>query len=705
MVTLVAGILLLAMGTNAYLHYREEVRIVEEIMRVRAQSLSEMLADVSVDPLLVYDMVSLNNYVAHATHQPQVVFVTFLDPENKAMTHYINASNDYIRDVTARLQSKDPYDIATALSKNDALLLHKVDVVFNNNVLARVVVVLDRSKYVNESLSKLGYKTLSTLFIGLMVGLGIFLVFRKKILHPINQLINGVNRIARSEFSYKLDVSGDNELSQLSDAFNQMSAHLKQSIEERDRALAKMEEMNTSLEERVHERTLELQALNAEIAHQAMHDPLTTLPNRTLLVERLQQSIRYAKRNNNRLAFLMIDLNNFKEVNDTLGHPEGDRLLIEVGRRLPEALRETDTVGRLGGDEFGILLPDTNADQAEGVAYRILATLAPSFQLDEQTITVGASIGIAMYPDHGEDHTALIRHADVAMYEAKRKDNKPRFYDPATDQYTTQRLALMADLHQAIENDHLELHYQPQINLKLRKVVAVEALLRWRHPVHGQVPPEQFITLAENSGLIELVSSWVIRAAIKQLTEWQAQGLDLELSLNLSARDLLNPDLPKYIEQLGHEYQVNLHKLAVEITESAIMSNPEKALEVISHPPLNALRFAIDDFGTGYSSLSYLKKLPVHEVKIDKSFVLDMASDEEDASIVRSVIDLTHNLGYSVVAEGVENAQTLAMLTKMGCDIAQGFYFSRAVPKEKLPEVIRAIELDLQGVATNLLRK
>jgi diguanylate cyclase (GGDEF)-like protein len=423
-----------------------------------------------------------------------------------------------------------------------------------------------------------------------------------------------------------------------------------------------------------------------------MHDPLTDLPNRILVIERLKQAIEMAQRNNKRLAVFIIDLNNFKEINDTLGHPEGDIILQQVAQRLPQGLRGSDTIGRLGGDEFAVVLPDIDQAEACHVAQKLHASFNPSFLLHNQPIAIGASIGIAMYPDHGEEQAVLIRRADVAMYEAKKNDEGVMVYDHQFDQYTPKRLALMADLREAIDNNELELYYQPQIKASTGKVSCVEALLRWQHPEHGMIPPEQFIYMAENSGLINTLFDWVLNQALSDWKQWDDAGVKIEVSVNLSVRNLLDPNLAKRISEIQSRHQVPNYCLKLEITESAIMSNPEKVLQMMADPALCNLRYAIDDFGTGYSSLSYLKRLTVHEVKIDKSFVIDMHTNEEDASIVHSVIDLAHNLGHSVVAEGVESPDALDLLKILGCDYLQGFLFARPVPNSEILQVIKHID-------------
>jgi diguanylate cyclase (GGDEF)-like protein len=692
MVLLMSGILLVAMISNAYMQFRDEVYTMEQVLKVRAQSLGQMLSSVSIDALIEYDVSKLNKYIQDVTSQAQVVHAVLVDTQNNSLTTYLDLDDIYIQNTLHTLNDVDSALIVGQLEKIPELVSFKVPVMFDDVMLAQAVVVLDNSEYVAVSASKFEEKVFSTLLIGLFVGMGIFFVFSRYILRPVMSLSAGANRIANSQFGDQIKVQGDTELTDLAANFNQMSENIELLIADRDSALEDLGELNIELEKRVQKRTVELQALNVEIARQAMHDPLTELPNRTLLVERLKQNIYLAKRKEKHVAFLMLDLNNFKVVNDTLGHPQGDRLLLDVASRLPTALRQSDTVGRLGGDEFGIVLPETDAEQAIEVAKKILDSLQPSFELDGQVLSIGASIGIALFPEHGDDEASLIRYADIAMYEAKSSKGDPCLYDPDADHYTTARLALMNDLREAVENDELQLYFQPMVELSTRKVYAVEALSRWEHPEHGNILPEDFIPLAETSNLIGLISFWALEKSVSQIASWKQQGADIVVSINLSARDLLNSQLADHISGLCSKYDVDPSLLRIELSESVIMSNPEQVIEVINNPVLKQLNYAIDDFGTGYSSLSYLKKLPINEVKIDKSFVLDMMQNAEDTSIVRSVIELAHNLGHKVVAEGVETEATLTQLELLGCNAVQGFYFSAAVKADVLLDVIAEIE-------------
>lgn len=687
-----ALIIIASMSANAFIQYANESRIIKKSLHARAQSVGDLLASVSVEALLTFDDVTLNGYAEFVSKQKDIVFAAVVNKENIPLTHYLNHENSYVKPLVKEKNNVSIKPILEVLRLDSDILFYKAPVIFENKLLAYAWVGLDRLPYKKESNETLFKIILVTLSVGLFVGGAIYFLFKLKIFKPIAVLTEGTKNITNFEFEEKISIKGKGEFVQLANAFDKMRIQLKDSLESRDLVMNELSELNDSLEERVHERTQELQTLNTKIAHEMMHDPLTGLPNRILVTERIEHSIASAKRKNTSIAVMMIDLNNFKEVNDTLGHPEGDRLLIDVAQRLTEAMRESDTVGRLGGDEFAVVLPNINEEDAIIVANKILKYLVPSFSLDDHTLKVGASIGIAMYPEHGDDHTSLIRIADVAMYESKSNKSGVCVYHPELDKYSPLRLSLMDYLQTAIKEDQLQLHYQPKISLVENKVVSVEALIRWYHPELGWIFPEQFIPIAENSGLINEVTNWVIEKAFKQWREWQDAGLNIQIAINLSARDLINSDLPKYIAELSDKYEMFGDGIKAEITESALMYNPDLVTEIMSDPDMQRLKFSIDDFGTGYSSLSYLKQLPVSEVKIDRSFVSDMVTDDNDANIVKAVIDLVHNLGYTVVAEGVENIETLKQLRLLGCDEAQGYLFSKAIPAEELMEKLKEIE-------------
>jgi diguanylate cyclase (GGDEF)-like protein/PAS domain S-box-containing protein len=427
------------------------------------------------------------------------------------------------------------------------------------------------------------------------------------------------------------------------------------------------------------------------LAHQALHDALTGLPNRTLLHDRLRQATLAATREAQPFALLLLDLDRFKEVNDSLGHHAGDTLLKQVANRLRQALRPADTVARLGGDEFAILLPRMDVVSASLAAARIIEALEAPVSLDEHDVVIGASIGIALHPEHGEDADMLLRRADMAMYRAKQNRGGYAVYAPEQEQFGAgNRLALSAALRRAIADDQLSLHYQPKVDCVSGALAGVEALVRWEHPELGTLAPDQFIPLAERTGLIKPLSRWVLDRALRQCSEWQQQGLRVPIAVNLSAHDVQDAELPAMVAELLARWSVPSTWLKLEITESALVGDPWQALQILTELCASGVRIAIDDFGTGYSSLAYLKQLPIHEIKIDQSFVSDMISDRKDLAIVRSTIELGHNLGLETVAEGVEDQGTLELLGSLGCDVAQGFHVSRPLLPADLADWCRA---------------
>lgn len=424
--------------------------------------------------------------------------------------------------------------------------------------------------------------------------------------------------------------------------------------------------------------------------HQATHDALTDLPNRFLLKARAEEILRRARDFGEPVAILILDLDRFKEVNDTLGHQVGDHLLRRIGGRLKGPLRPEDLIARLGGDEFAILLPGADRERARVSSEQLIESLRQPFAVQSLSLQVDTSIGVAMFPEHGTDVNVLIQRADVAMYAAKKVRNAVSFYNPEKDFNSLRHLTLKGDLREAAEKDRFEVWFQPKVSGRDGKVAGVEALIRWPHPEHGLLAPGEFIPLAEHTGLIKPITLWVMEAALKRVSSWRRQGMDLSISVNCSARNLLDEDLPASVAALLQRYDVDPRKLVLEITETVIIEDPHRALEIVTLLSDLGVRISIDDFGTGYSSLEYLKRLPASELKIDRSFVMSMVADEGDAVIVRSTIDLAHNLNLKAVAEGVDSSEVWRRLRALGCDLGQGYYFARPLPEEKLMQWMRS---------------
>lgn len=427
-----------------------------------------------------------------------------------------------------------------------------------------------------------------------------------------------------------------------------------------------------------------LEEQNEMLEHQALHDSLTGLPNRLLLHDRINQVLLQSERQQKFFALFLMDLNHFKEVNDTLGHQYGDELLKMVSQRLQFAIREQDTIARLGGDEFAVLMPDTDLPGAELCARRMMKAMEAPFNINDVATESKASIGISLYPDHGAAAETLMQYADVAMYQAKRSHSGYAIYNPSQNRHTVRRLKLMNDIRDAIENNVITAFYQPLVNYDKHKVEGVEVLSRWHHPELGHIYPDEFIPLVEQVGLIRTLSMQILRQALKDCQLWSDRGMHLKISVNMSAQCLQDLRLPEEINSILQMYDTKPDVIQFEITESALMHDLSRARKILD--VLNEMGFglAIDDFGTGFSSMAYLKNLPVDTLKIDKSFIDDLIESQSDRAIVKSVIELGHNLRCQVVAEGVETQQVLELLDDMGVDLIQGYVFSPALSADKL---------------------
>nr|WP_315485329.1 EAL domain-containing protein [uncultured Undibacterium sp.] len=459
--------------------------------------------------------------------------------------------------------------------------------------------------------------------------------------------------IEAGHYSQAMVVARDDEVGQLATAFQNMS-----------KGIASREE---------------------KISELAYRDRLTGLANRTSFNITVNDAISHPSGEATTFSILLIDIDRFKDVNDILGHHIGDLLLQEISNRLQATLDQNSTlIARLGGDEFGIFVPTIDQDETIKLSQLILAALDQAISLEGHQLIASGSIGVVQFPTDGTDFNALLRHAELAMYTAKRSNSGFALYDPSLESKTQQNLSLMAELKHAIEHHELQLYYQPKVDLRSNTISEVEALIRWIHPKRGVIPPDHFIPFAESTGFIATITEWVIERALEQRAAWQTMGFPLAISVNISARDLLNAKLPAKFAQFMQAHNASSDWLTLEITESAIMTDPEGAMNVLNQLHQSGLHMSIDDFGTGYSSLAYLKKLPVNELKIDKSFITDMENNHDDATIVRSTIDLGHNMGLRVIAEGVENQATWDALMAMGCDSIQGYFVSRPLAPEKL---------------------
>ena len=425
-----------------------------------------------------------------------------------------------------------------------------------------------------------------------------------------------------------------------------------------------------------------------ELEFHALHDSLTGLANRSLLKQRLEQSIHNSQQERNSFSVLIMDLDRFKEVNDTLGHAVGDKLLQKVAKRLIELLREIDVVVRLGGDEFSILLPSAQETQSINVAKKVLKGFEEVFIIDDVPLYIGISIGISVYPQHGVTAQILQQRADVAMYVAKRNKTGYEIYNSKCDEYSIGKLALISELRNAIIQNELFMQYQPVIDIDSKEVISAEALLRWEHPKRGTVYPDEIIPIAEQTGLINPITYWIVDTTAKYNKKLQAMGINIKIAINLSVYNLQDHKFVEKIIDIFDKNKISASNFIMEVTESVMMTNPQQSIEVLNRLDKLGIEIAVDDFGTGYSSLAYLKLLPISKLKIDKSFIIDMLKDDSDAMIVRSTIDLAHNLGMQVIAEGIEEKEILELLSILGCNLGQGYFISKPISKDDFKQWI-----------------
>lgn len=426
-----------------------------------------------------------------------------------------------------------------------------------------------------------------------------------------------------------------------------------------------------------------------ELEYLSLYDSITALPNRTLFYDRFSRDISAAEGKNSVVGILLIDIDSFKDVNDTLGHDHGDDLLNKIARRFEEQTRNNETLARLGGDEFIIVLPDHNQAQVIKRAGQFVNSLKNTFNIKQNNITVNACIGVAVYPEHGKTISNLLSHADFAMHEAKNNNFNVCVYDPDNDHLAQRHLALIADAREALDKKQFELHYQPIISTETGRVIAAEALGRWNSDKHGNVSPNIFIRVLEQNGMIAEYTYWAIETALAQAKEWQSSFSAMRVAVNLSPHIIMLPDFRNNIDKIIKNKKDG-ELLTFEITENLFLSEFERLAKVLEYVCLLGVELSIDDYGTGYSSLSRLRKLPVSELKIDQSFIKDMVNNKDDEVVVRSTIELAHNLGLSVVAEGVENQSALDLLTQLGCDTIQGYLISKPLPGNQFNAFVKA---------------
>ncbi len=515
-----------------------------------------------------------------------------------------------------------------------------------------IYAVLQKSSDHGTAISSLRTNLTLLAAFSLLLSLGGGFFIAKTVSHPLKMLAEFAKEIQLGNYAKTVEITRKDEIGELAYTLNVMN-----------QAIALREE---------------------EMMHMAYSDTLTNLPNRAMFNERLARAVSTTDRTPTPFTIMMIDLDRFKFINDVLGHESGDFALRVVAKRLLAVLRKSDTVARLGGDEFGIILPTADRRRVVDIARKVLRALEQPVAMKSQHVDLGGSIGIASFPTHGTEASALLRFADVAMYEAKRSGSGFAFFDQDSDAYKQTHLSLLGDIRKAVANNEFELYFQPKVALRQADTPNMEVLIRWNHPSRGFIPPDEFIPFAEHTGAVRLITHWVIDNAIAQAGRWHEQGTEVKISLNVSSRDLLNPNLSTIVQNALSKSKLPIDHLCLEITESALMDDPDKARDMVQSLHDMGIRLSIDDYGTGYSSLAYVANLPVNELKIDKVFVNNMLDSAEDSAIVRSTIELGHYLKMTVVAEGIEERAELARLREFGCDYVQGYLVCKPMQEAEM---------------------
>ncbi len=595
----------------------------------------------------------INNSLANTLHKLSNLEVTFISqsgasPWRSTAGTMSMSSSDQIVKYTS---------IQPALSTNRNLELTIGDVAFGTryvtifkNINDSLYVVLQRS--IDEATAPFKVLLLNLLILSI-VGMLIFIVsilyVSRIVAQPIVELADTAKKLEEGDYTFKVDTSRKDELGKLSSAFSSM----RTAIADREKSILKL----------------------------AYLDEMTGLPNRASFMKELNSAIYQSETNREPLSVLVMNLDRFKQINNVLGHDFGNELLHAVSIRISQVFRkDNDVVARISGDEFAVLLPATNADVAMNIAQKLLQAFEKPIQLDDNFVDITAGIGIANYPAHSNQIEQLLSFAEIAMQVSKAKKCGPVVFDPSFDAGSNVNLTLASELKNSIQNNELMLFVQPKIDLKSRVVTSVEALIRWKHPTRGMVFPDQFIPFAEQTGLIRDITLWMIAEASKVSAQWLEKGISIPIAVNISARDLIDSDFPNKVSEILRSKGSNTSLISLEVTESSIMDDPHRAKQTLLHLSEMGIKLAIDDFGTGYSSLSYLKELPVSELKIDKSFVMHIEDNLNDRIIVSSTIELAHNMGLHVVAEGIENIKVWKFLQEMNCDYGQGYYMSRPIP-------------------------
>jgi diguanylate cyclase (GGDEF)-like protein len=662
--TILAG----TMAANTFYFLETSSRIHEEQLIERGRALGRLVSLVSPDAILGFDFLLLNDYTREVSTQRDVVYSVIVNPQGAPMSSYIDHSDPLIKQRVGAAKSSDILKLLQELDGEAGLIRLEFPITHNNVVLGRFLLGLSRQSLQREFRGQMIMQVLVWTAIVLFLSAAIYAVFRFNVLFPIRKLIAASEKVGRGQYTL-VEVKSSDELGLLAQAFNAMTEEVKEE--------------------------------QAKLHRQANFDVLTGLPNRMMALDRISMEISRAKRSGERFAMLFIDLDNFKSVNDSLGHAVGDELLIATGARVQAILRDADTVARLSGDEFLVLAPAIADEvQVEEIAERLIGVISEPHDLSGRRVVARCSIGIALFPDNGENAEQLMANADNAMYQAKAAGRGAAiFFTEEMNIRLRERMQMEQDLNQALELGQLALHFQPIFDTASRLHRGAEVLLRWHHPEKGDISPAVFVPLAEASGQIVGIGDWVLEQACRNWSAWHEAGIDPGfLAINIS-RIQFRKRFSRRLAELMSIYGIPPKAFELEITESVLLDDHYEVAEELNNLRAVGVTLSLDDFGTGYSSLSYLKRFDFDVLKIDRSFVAGLPDDSDDVSLVKAILAMAKGLDLKVVAEGVENDEQLHFLTLQGCDLAQGYLLAKPMNEEAYLSYLSSLRANVEPSA------
>jgi diguanylate cyclase (GGDEF)-like protein len=647
---LVLSLLTLTLGLASVYLLVEERRAALAQLQAKSNAQGRLLALIAPDAIIGYDFILLNDYVEQITHDPDVAFAAVFGRNGAPITSFLDVQDPMIRKVLAQQQMAGVREVRAALTDIPGVFVDRMAILSDGRLLGELVIATDMRRIDRELALLLAKQASLYLLIIGVLGAAIVAIFRFNVLRPVQALMRGARRVSSGDYAQSVEVLGNDELGSLTKAFNAMMSQIK---EEREQLFV-----------------------------QANYDALTGLPNRKMAMERILHEIDRARRESSSFAILFIDLDNFKYVNDTMGHAVGDKLLVEIGTRFRAQLRAVDLLARLGGDEYLVLMPQTTSPETvHAAAERLLEAASKPARIDESDVYIRCSVGVAFFPDDGDNAETLMAAADSAMYSAKHNSvSSVQFYTRAMNEAARRRVEFERDIYAALASDEFFLVFQPVVRVSDSAYVGAEALLRWKHPQKGLLTPNDFISIAEQTGQIDAIGDWVLAQACKSAAALVDSGLPKGfIAINVSSHQLKRGFETRVADAL-RDYGLPGDQIVLEITESALMADTQELLEMFDFWRDARIKLSLDDFGTGFSSLSYLSRFSFDTIKIDKSFVDGLPNNRESWSLVAAIIAIANNLGMESVAEGVENESQRLALLDLGCDNFQGFLYRRPMP-------------------------